>query len=105
MFTNCGILKKIKDLVNKWLTFVIFKNYYDSPYVKAYSHVPELEPKVKLDVFDNKSYIIPDKVRVVETEFNETLQNSLLLRFLMSSRKKIDSIREYYENSLADRLR
>ena len=92
-----------KDLVNKWLTFVIFKNYYDSPYVKAYSS-SELEPKVKLDVFDDKSYVIPDKVRLTEDAFNETLQNSLLLRFLMSSRKKIDSIREYYENSLSDEL-
>lgn len=92
-----------KDLVNKWISYIVLKNKYDSPYVKAYSS-KELDSKVKLDIFDDKTYIIPDKVLEAEKYFNETIQNSLILRLLMATRKKLDSVREYYEISDSEEL-
>lgn len=92
-----------KDLVNRWISYIVLKNKYDSPYVKTYSS-KEVESKVKADVFDDKTYIIPEKVLVAEKEFNETIQNSLILKLLMATRKKLDSIREYYENSDSEEL-
>ena len=95
--------EKDKDLVNKWISYIVLKNKYNSPYAKAYSS-KELESKVKLDVFDDKNYIIPDIVKDAEKYFNETVQNSLILRLFIATRKKIDSIREYYEASDSEEL-
>ena len=64
----------------------------------------DVESKVKADVFDDKNYAIPDKVLDAEKEFNATIQNSLILKLLMATRRKLDSIREYYENSDSDEL-
>ena len=68
-----------KDLVNKWISYIVLKNKYDSPYVKTYAN-KEVESKVKADVFDDKNYVIPDKVLDAEKEFNATIQNSLILK-------------------------
>lgn len=92
-----------KELVNRWISYIILKNKYDSPYVKNYPS-NQVESKIKYDIFDDKNYILPDKVLEAEKEFNETVQNSLILKLLVATRKKLDSIREYYENSDSEEL-
>lgn len=92
-----------KDLVNKWISYIILRNKYDSPYVKNYPS-NQVESKVKYDIFDDKNYTLPEKVLTAEKEFNDTLQNSLILRLLIATYKKLDSIREYYENSDSEEL-
>ena len=79
--------EKDKDLVNKWISYIVLKNKYNSPYAKAYSS-KELESKVRLDVFDDKNYIIPDIVKDAEKYFNETVQNSLILRLFICFKSK-----------------
>jgi len=94
---------KDKDLVTRYISYIVLKNKYDSPYVKS-TPADQLESKVKKAVFYDEDYQLPTEVLIAEEQYNTVVQDSLALRLLMSSRKKLDSIREYYDNSLDDIL-
>ena len=67
--------KADKEMATKYITYIVLKNKYDSPYVKSMS--PEdIEPRLKKELFDDANYKLP--VEVIEAEqayinFNETL--------------------------------
>lgn len=94
--------KADKEMATKYITYIVLKNKYDSPYVKSMS--PEdIEPRLKKELFDDANYKLP--VEVIEAEqayinFNETL----ILGLLKNARLKLDSVSRYYAESLQDEL-
>ena len=92
-----------KDLVSKYISYIVLKNKFDSPYVKSLPTL-EVEPKVKLAIFGDNEYKIPMEVLIAEEAYNEIIQGSLTLKLLKSARKKLDTVREYYDNSISDDL-
>ena len=92
-----------KDLASKYISYIVLKNKYDSPYVKSLPAL-EVEGKVKLAIFGDEEYKVPMEVITAEEQYNEIIQGSLTLKLLKSARKKLDTVREYYDNSISDDL-
>ena len=103
MFRKIWDSYKDKDLASKYISYIVLKNKYDSPYVKSLPTL-EVEPKVKLAIFGDEDYKIPMDIMVGEEQYNEIIQGSLTLKLLKSARKKLDTVREYYDHSISDGL-
>ena len=83
---------KNKEIATKEISYIIFKNKYDSPYTSY----PESERGaiVIKDVF-TKKYEPDDLVLEAEKRYNE-LQDSISLRLLKSSYVAIDAMINYF---------
>lgn len=86
-----------------YISYIILKNKYDSPYVISMGD-DELEPVIKKDIFGDNKIVLPQLVLDAENAYNNVVQTSLTLRLLKSSRRKLDTVRVYYDNSLEDAL-
>lgn len=94
--------KDKNDLATKYFSYIVFKNKYDSPYVKTMS--PEDIPgKLKHELFGDKDYKLPEDVLKAEEEY-QSFSNTLLLQLLEGARLKVMSIAKYYKSSLEDEL-
>lgn len=93
---------KDKEHATKVLSYVVFKNKWDSPYVLSLTPTL-LEPTLKKQFFDNTKYNLSVEEVIAEQEF-KLLQNTRTLQMLSAIRSKLDSFTEYYEESLGEEL-
>lgn len=93
---------KDKDLATKYISYIVLKNKYDSPYVKSMSS-KDIEPRLKKELFGSETYKLPVEVLECEQSYLGFI-NTLMLRLLNNARRKLDSISDYYEESLGEEL-
>lgn len=94
--------KADKEMATKYISYIVLKNKYDSPYVQSMPS-EEIAPRLKQELFGDKDYKLP--VEVIEAEqsyinFTETL----ILGLLKNARLKLDSVSKYYKESLENEL-
>lgn len=94
--------KADKETATKYISYIVLKNKYDSPYVKSMSR-EEIGPRLRKEIFGDANFKLP--VEVVEAEdayiaFNETL----ILGLLKNAKLKLESVSRYYRESLLDEL-
>ncbi len=93
---------KDKKHANDVATFIILCDYWNSPYVK--SMTPDVrEKRLKLSKFGDENYQLTLDEQLCRDEY-KALINTRLLKMLNSMNNKLDTISDYYENSLEEEL-
>ena len=90
------------DLATKYISYIVLKNKFDSPYVKSMSAV-DIEPRLKAELFNNPDIKLPVEVLQAEQDYKD-FNRTLSLQLLENARLKLESISLYYKNSLEDEL-
>jgi hypothetical protein len=93
---------KDKDLATKYISYIVLKNKYDSPYVQSMD-AADIEPRLKKELFGNSQEKLPVEVLEAEKAYN-AFNYTLTLQLLTNARKKLESISKYYAESLEDML-
>lgn len=91
-----------KEKATKYISYIVLKNKYDSPYVQSMNS-EDIEPRLKQELFGDKDYKLPKEVIEAEQAYNG-FNNTLTLQLLKNARKKLESISRYYSESLGDEL-
>lgn len=94
--------KYTEEQVTNFISYIVFKNKYSSPYVKSVNH-DKIESLLKDKIFNDEKYKLPDEVINAEEEY-KMLLNTFSLRLLRGARLKLESVAEFYENSLSEEL-
>lgn len=85
------------------LSYIVLQNKWNSPYVTSMSDEKERSRHLKKQFFDNEDYQLTSNEQIAEDEFN-LLQNTNTLQFLQNIRLKLNSISQYYKESLDEEL-
>lgn len=93
---------KDKEHVNKVLSFIILCDYWDSPYVKSMNDDIR-EDKLKEEIFKDKNYKLSEDEQICREEYARLLETRNL-KMLNAMRNKIDTISDYYEESIGEEL-
>ena len=93
---------KDKDTATNYISYIVLKNKYDSPYVLSMSE-QDIEPRLKKELFGDENYKLPVEIIECEKDYLRFI-DTLTLRLLRNSRRKLDSISDYYEQSLGEEL-
>lgn len=91
-----------KSKATDFISYIVFKNKYNSPYVKAYS-IEDREPILKKRIFGTEEFELPQVVLDCEQEYLD-LTETLFIGLVKNSRDKLESISRYYKDSLDDEL-
>ena len=94
--------KADKEKATKYISYIVLKNKYDSPYVQSMNS-EDIEPRLKQEIFGDKDYKLPKEVIEAEQAY-VGFNNTLTLQLLRNARKKLESISRYYSESLTDEL-
>lgn len=94
--------KASKELATKYLSYVVLKNKYDSPYVQSMNS-GDIEARLKKELFGDARVKLPFEVIEAEQAYVGFL-NTLTLQLLQNARKKLESISRYYLESLDEML-
>jgi hypothetical protein len=92
--------EKDKELATSYISYIVFKNKYDSPYVKAYM-IEEREEVLKERFFGNKKFKLPKEVVLCENEYIRLMETTYIT-LLMNARNRLDSIAKFYKKALED---
>jgi hypothetical protein len=93
---------KDKKHADDVVSFIILCDYWNSPYVKSMS--PESrEKKLKLSKFGDENYQLTEQEQLCRNEYR-LLLNTRLLKMLTSMQNKLDTISNYYEESIDEEL-
>lgn len=84
------------------ISYIVFKNKWDSPYVLSLPP-EEIEVELKKEFFKDEGYILTSDERLAE-ECYKALQNTRTLKMLDSIRQKLDTFTRYYLDSLDEEL-
>jgi hypothetical protein len=92
-----------KERANKVIRFIILCDYWNSPYYKTISDDHLREEKLKAQIFSNKDSKLSLEEQECRDEYKKLLEtrNVKMLKAMMN---KLDSISNYYEQSLAEEL-
>jgi hypothetical protein len=93
---------KDKAYVDNFVSYVVFRNKYDSPYVLS---MPEeaIEGLLKEKILGDKNYKLTKLEQECEEEYRAVLY-TWELELLQNMRLKVDSISKYYKDSLNESL-
>jgi len=84
------------------ISYIVLKNKYDSPYLLSMSR-ENIEPTLKKEIFGDANYKLSLEEIIVEKGYISFI-NTKLLQMLNNMRLKLDTISDYYKNSLEDTL-
>lgn len=84
------------------LSYIIFKNKWDSPYVLSLGK-DDIEPRLKEEFLGDTDYELTPDEKLAEECF-KSLQNTRMLQMLDSMRLKLDTFALYYKESLGEEL-
>lgn len=93
---------KDKTLATKYISYIVFKNKFDSPYVLSMDS-QSISSILKQELFGSSTYELPKEVLDCEAMYIK-LTDTLMLKLLRNARNKLESISRYYESSLDDEL-
>lgn len=91
-----------KQHANNVLSFIILCDYWDSPYVKSMNDDVR-EDKLKEEIFKDKNYKLTGEEQICREEYARLLETRNL-KMLNAMRNKIDTISDYYEESIGEEL-
>lgn len=91
-----------KELATKYISYIVLKNKYDSPYVKS-MNAEDIEPRLKKEIFGDINIKLSKDVLDAEQAYLD-FTNTLTLQLLKNAKKKLESISKYYLNSLDEEL-
>lgn len=91
-----------KEYATKLISYIVLNNKWDSPYVQSMD-AETRESKLKERFFDNCDYTLTPEEKICEDEYKSFL-NTRALQMLNNMRLKLDSISNYYKESLDDTL-
>lgn len=94
--------KPDKEHATKVISYVVLMNKWDSPYVQSMD-ADSRESKLKKDIFGDANYQLTSDETICEDEY-KALLNTRTLQMLNNMRLKLDSISNYYKESLEDAL-
>ena len=94
--------KEDKKYATKIISYIVLNNKWDSPYVQSMD-ADSRESKLKERFFDNSDYTLTPEEQMCEDEYKSFL-NTRALQMLNNMRLKLDSISNYYKESLDDTL-
>lgn len=84
------------------LSYIVFKNKWDSPYVLSIPY-DQIESKLKEEFLGNTDYELTEDEQKAEDSFIR-LQHTRTLDMLDSIRLKLDTFNKYYKDSLLEEL-
>lgn len=84
------------------LSYIVFKNKWDSPYVLSIPY-DQLEIKLKEEFLGDSKYELTKDEQIAEESFIK-LQHTRTLDMLDSIRLKLDTFNKYYKDSLLEEL-
>lgn len=84
------------------LSYIVFKNKWDSPYVLSIPY-DQIESKLKEEFLGNTNYELTEDEQKAEDSFIR-LQHTRTLDMLDSIRLKLDTFNKYYKDSLLEEL-
>lgn len=94
--------KPDKEHATKVISYIVLMNKWDSPYVQSMES-DSRESKLKQEIFGDESYKLTVEELTCEEEY-KALLNTRALQMLTNMRLKLDSISNYYKESLEDAL-
>lgn len=94
--------KPNKEYATKVISYIVLKNKWDSPYVQSMD-ADTREAKLKLEFFGNEKYKLTKDEQICENEYKDFCYTRTL-QMLDNMRLKLDSISDYYKESLDDTL-
>lgn len=94
---------KAKAHANKVAKFIILCDYWDSPYVKSIGDQQLRESKLKQQIFKDPNYQLTPTEQICRDSYKELI-NTRNLRMLSAIMNKLDTISNYYEDSLEEEL-
>lgn len=94
--------KEDKALATKYISYIVLKNKYDSPYVQS-MYTEDIEPKLKQELFGNKNAKLPKEVLEAE-EMYIRFSYTLTLDLLEGLRLKLQAAAKYYKSSKDEEL-
>ena len=69
--------KADKELATKYISYIVFKNKYDSPYVKS-MNASDIEPRLKKEIFNDEKIKLPLEVIEAENQYKGTIRITTL---------------------------
>lgn len=94
--------KKDKQYATKIISYIVLNNKWDSPYVQSMDSESR-EAKLKEAFFKDGNYKLTPEEQICEDEY-KSFMNTRALQMLNNMRLKLDSISNYYKESLDDTL-
>lgn len=94
--------KKDKQYATKIISYIVLNNKWDSPYVQSMDSESR-EAKLKEAFFKDSNYTLTPEEQICEDEYR-SFMNTRALQMLNNMRLKLDSISNYYKESLDDTL-
>ena len=94
--------KPDKQYATKIISYIVLNNKWDSPYVQSMDS-DSREAKLKQKFFTDSTYNLTPEEQICEDEYKSFL-NTRALQMLNNMRLKLDSISNYYKESLDDTL-
>lgn len=94
--------KKDKQYATKIISYIVLNNKWDSPYVQSMDSESR-ETKLKEAFFKDSNYVLTPEEQICEDEY-KSFMNTRALQMLNNMRLKLDSISNYYKESLDDTL-
>lgn len=91
-----------KTHANNILTFIILCDYWNSPYVKSMEKEMR-ETTLKQSILSDANYTLTHEEQLCRDEYKK-ISYTRTLKMLDAMRNKIDTISDYYENSLEEEL-
>lgn len=85
------------------LSYIILQHKWNSPYVQSITDETERSKRLKLQLFKDPNYQLTLDEKLAEDEFL-FLQDTPTLRMLENIKLKLDSISQYYKDSLGEEL-
>lgn len=85
------------------LSYIVLQNKWNSPYVTSITDEEIRSARLKQQFFNNKNYTLTVDEKIAEDEFN-LLQSTPTLTLLNNMRLKLNSISQYYKDSLGEEL-
>lgn len=93
---------KDKAHIMEVIRFIVLCDYWDSPYVHTMTPSAR-EVRLKDKIFKNENYTFTPEEQIARDEFSKIMYTRQL-KMLDSMRNKLDTISDWYDNSLEDEL-
>lgn len=102
-FRKVWEMNKDKKHATDILSYIVLQNKWNSPYVMSIANEEERAKRLKTQFFDNADYQLTLEEQLAQDEFL-FIQNTTTLQLLTNIRLKLDSISQYYKESLGEEL-
>lgn len=102
-FRKVWELDKDKKHATDILSYIVLQNKWNSPYVTSIANEEERAKRLKTQFFNDADYKLTIEEQIAQDEFL-FIQNTATLQLLTNIRLKLDSISQYYKDSLGEEL-